>query len=90
MIEDIPQKNCATTVMKSRIFAVVLPRESRNTCLTANVPAPSVTSKLWIAKVTASARMKPKTAETTIDMMIPIAAARDAFRVSSLMCAEAS
>jgi hypothetical protein len=29
-------------------------------------------------------------AETTIDMMMPSAAARDAFRVSSLMCAEAS
>ena len=34
--------------------------------------------------------MNPKKTEATTDMTIPIAAARDACRVSSLMCAEAS
>ncbi len=40
--------------------------------------------------MTATRRMKPKTTETTTDMYIPTAAERDAFRVSSATCAEAS
>ena len=43
-----------------------------------------------MANVTPSARMYPKTAETTIDMITPRAAERDAPCVSSLMCADAS
>jgi len=34
--------------------------------------------------------MNPNTTDTTTDMTMPMAAERDAFCVSSLMCAEAS
>ena len=47
-------------------------------------------SVLGIANVTATSRMKPKITETTTDITMPQAAARDALRVSSLMCADAS
>ena len=57
VIEDIPQYNCAPTVMNNITFAVVLPSASRYTCLTANVPAAPVVLKSWIAKVTPRARM---------------------------------
>src|SRR5436190_6222029 len=43
-----------------------------------------------IANVTATSRMNPKMTDTTTDMTMPMAADRDAFLVSSLMCAEAS
>ena len=76
--------------MKSITFAVVVPSDSMNTCCTANVPAPVVVAMSWIAKVTPSARMYPKIADTTIDMTTPRAAARPASRVSSLICADAS
>ena len=42
------------------------------------------------AKVTATSRTNPKNTEATTDITIPMAADRDAWRVSSLMCAEAS
>ena len=42
------------------------------------------------AKVIATSRMNPKNTEATTDMTIPMAAAREACRVSSLMCADAS
>ena len=45
---------------------------------------------LGIANVTASRRIQPTTTETTTAMYIPTAAMRDAFCVSSAMCAEAS
>ncbi len=45
---------------------------------------------LGIANVTATKSTKPKITETTTDMYIPTAAERDAVRVSSAMCAEAS
>src|SRR5215207_2226818 len=47
----------------------------------------------WVsgmAKVIATSRMNPKTTETTTDMTMPQAAVREAWRVSSLMCADAS
>ena len=49
--------------------------------------APSV---LGTASVTATSRMKPKITDTTTDMYIPTAAIREAWFVSSAMCAEAS
>src|SRR5512134_2345133 len=49
--------------------------------------APSV---LGIAKVTASRRIQPKITEATTDMYIPTAAVREAWCVSSAVCAEAS
>ncbi len=45
---------------------------------------------LGIANVTATSRTKPKIAETTTDMYMPTAAIREAWWVSSAMCAEAS
>src|SRR5690349_8237148 len=57
VIDDMPQYSCAMTTMKSITFAVVVPSESRKTCLTANVPAAPVVLKSWIANVTPSARM---------------------------------
>ena len=42
------------------------------------------------ANVTATSRTNPNTTETTTDMTMPEAAEREASRVSSLMCAEAS
>src|ERR671925_541840 len=57
---------------------------------TANPTASSVPCTSGTAKVTATSSMKPKTTETTTAETIPQAAARDAWRVSSLMCAEAS
>ena len=42
------------------------------------------------ANVTATSRTNPKNTDATTDMTIPMAADRDACRVSSLMCAEAS
>ena len=49
--------------------------------------APSV---LGTANVTATSRMNPNTTDATTDMYIPTAAERDAWCVSSAMCAEAS
>src|SRR5262245_36908818 len=43
-----------------------------------------------IANVTASSRIQPNTTETTTDMYMPTAAIREASRVSSAMCADAS
>ena len=43
-----------------------------------------------MAKVTASSRIQPNTAETTTDMYMPTAAGGTPARVSSAMCAEAS
>ena len=45
---------------------------------------------LGIANVTATSRMKPKTTEATTDMYMPTAAIREAWWVSSAMCADAS
>ena len=45
---------------------------------------------LGIANVTATSSAKPKITDTTTDMTMPQAAAREAPRVSSRMCAEAS
>ena len=42
------------------------------------------------ANVTASSRIHPKITDTTTDMYMPTAAMRDAWCVSSAMCAEAS
>ncbi len=53
-------------------------------------PASSPPCVLGIANVTATRSAKPKITETTTDITMPQAAARDALRVSSLMCADAS
>jgi hypothetical protein len=45
---------------------------------------------LGMANVTATSRMKPKKTDATTDMYMPTAALREACRVSSAMCAEAS
>src|SRR5215210_757126 len=88
--DAVRQKNCATTQMKSsasaqfwlidsdQIHGTMKPRLSIAPCV------------LGTASVTATSRMKPKTTETTTDMYMPTAAMREAWFVSSAMCADAS
>src|SRR6185436_11263921 len=57
---------------------------------TALPTASSVPCVSGTANVTASRRTQPKITDTTTDMYIPTAAIREAVRVSSAMCAEAS
>ena len=62
-------------------------------CQIHGTTAPMLSSAPWvlgIAKVTATSRTKPKITETTTDMYMPTAAMREAWCVSSAMCAEAS
>ncbi len=56
------------------------------------IPAASWTPLMssGTANVIAISNTRPKMTETTIDITMPSAAERDAIRVSSLMCAEAS
>src|SRR5690606_30034944 len=58
--------------------------------MTASPPASSTPCTSGTAKVTATSRMKPNTTDATTAMTMPRAAVRDADRVSSLMCADAS
>src|SRR5215208_3502400 len=88
--DAIVQKSCATHSMKRSNSAHFRLIEFSQMYGTAFDTAPSVPLTSGIAKVTATSRMKPKTTETTTDMIIPQAAPSDALRVSSLMCAEAS
>ncbi len=90
MVEAVRQKNCATTQMKSSAsdqFWLIEVAQIHGTTAPMFVRAPLV---LGIANVTATSRMKPKITETTTDMYIPTAAIREAWCVSSAMCAEAS
>src|ERR1700693_2555212 len=86
-----PQKNWARQAMKSRNSAhLVLIAFCQMYC-TANVYCSAVLDTgPGIANVTATSRMNPKMTDTTTDMTMPMAAEREALRVSSLMCAEAS
>src|SRR5437868_3248520 len=88
--EAVPQKNCATTAMRSRNSAHFLLIDVSQMYVTMLAPAFTPPAVLGIAKVTATSSAKPKITETTTDMTIPQAAAREALRVSSLMCADAS
>src|SRR5207253_5190563 len=88
--DAIVQKHCATTAMKSRSSAHLLPIELRQIEVTMKRPVSAGPFADGIANVTATRSRKPKITDTTTDMTMPHAAARDAFRVSSLMCADAS
>src|SRR5436305_11165071 len=85
-----PQKNCATHAMTSRNSAHFLLIAFCQMYVMSNAPALSVPCTSGIANVTATSRMKPKMTDMTTDMTTPIAAEREALRVSSLMCADAS
>src|SRR3954453_9081126 len=85
-----PQKNCATHAMTSKNSAHFLLIAFCQMYVMSNAPAFSVPCTSGIANVTATSRMKPKITDITTDMTTPIAAERDALRVSSLMCADAS
>src|SRR3954470_8079178 len=93
--EAMPQNSWATTAMKSMNSAHLLDVAVCQMYCTMN-PAPRsppvVTRPMsdGTAKVTASRMIQPKTSDTTTDMITPMAAPREAFLVSSLMCAEAS
>src|SRR6476659_3398900 len=92
--EAVTQKNCATTQMKSRNSAQRTPIDSVQIHGTIGTRLFTCTSASWvvpgIANVTATSRMNPKTTETKTEVHIPVAAIRDAWFVSSAVCAEAS
>ncbi len=90
MIEAVTQKNWATTQMKSRNSAQPWPIDSAQLHGTRKPMFSIAPAVLGIASVTAKSRMNPKMTETTTDMYIPTAAVREAFRVSSARCADAS
>ena len=90
MIDAVTQKNCATTQMKSSASAQFWPIDSAQIHGTRNPRLSIAPSVLGTANVTATSRMKPKTTDATTDMYIPTAAERDAWCVSSAMCADAS
>src|SRR5688572_399850 len=88
--EAVTQKNWATTQMKSSASAqpwLIDSDQIQGTTMPMFSSAPSV---LGIANVTARSRIQPTTTETTTAMYMPTAAMRDAWWVSSAMCAEAS
>src|SRR5262249_20751215 len=89
VVDAIVQKDCAITAMKIRNSAHRLPIESCQIFWTMKAEV-SEGPLAGMTKVTATSRMKPHTTETTTDMTMPQAAPTDAWRVSSLMCAEAS
>src|ERR671936_2989243 len=88
--DAIVQKHCATTAMKSRNSAHLLPIDPSQIDWTMKRPVSSGPFADGIANVTATSRTKPKITDTTTDMTMPQAAPIEAWRVSSLMCAEAS
>jgi Mrp family chromosome partitioning ATPase len=88
--EALPQKSCPTQAMKRRNSAHVALIEVSQMYGTAKPTASSVPCTSGIANVIATSSMKPKATETTTAETMPQAAARDACRVSSLMCADAS
>ena len=76
--------------MKSRNSAHFLPIELSQIEVTMKRPVSAGPFADGMANVTATRSRKPKITDTTTDMTMPHAAARDACRVSSLMCADAS
>src|SRR3954454_2899963 len=93
--EAMPQNSWATTAMKSMNSAHLLDvAVCQMYCTMKAAPrSPPVATRpisAGTAKVTASRMIQPKTSETTTDIITPMAAPREAFLVSSLMCAEAS
>src|SRR6266550_1578487 len=88
--DAVPQKNCATTAITSRNSAHLVLIDVCQMYVTTLAPAPSAPLVLGMANVTATSSAKPKITDMTTDITIPQAAARDALRVSSLMCADAS
>src|SRR3954452_21873525 len=88
--DAVPQKNCATTAITSRNSAHFRLIDVSQMYVTMLLPALSAPAVTGIANVTATRSRKPKMTETTTDITIPQAAARDAPRVSSDMCADAS
>src|SRR6476619_3467887 len=89
VVDAIVQKHCATTATKIRNSAHLVPIESVQMLWTMNADV-SDGPFAGITNVTATSRMKPKTTETTTDITMPHAAPKEALRVSSLMCADAS
>src|SRR5919198_657875 len=88
--DALPQKSCATQATKSRNSAHLVLIEFSQMYGTALPTASSVPCTFGTAKVTATSNAKPKKTDTTTAETIPQAAAREAWRVSSLMWAEAS
>src|ERR1700741_2501787 len=79
VVDAIVQKTCATTAMKMRNSAQLLPIESCQMCWTMNAVV-SDGPFAGITNVTATSRTKPKMTETTTDITMPQAAPSDALR----------
>src|SRR5262245_1410492 len=88
--DAVRQNICATQQTKSRMSAHVSLIEVAQMYVTAPPTASRTPCVSGTANVTARSRIQPNTTETTTDMYIPTAAMRDAWFVSSAMCAEAS
>src|ERR687897_216981 len=88
--DAVTQKNCATTQMKSSASAQFWLIDSDQTQGTRKPMFSIAPPVLGTASVTATSRMKPKITDITTDRYIPTAAIREAWFVSSAMCAEAS
>src|SRR5262249_17731472 len=90
VVDAVRQKNCATMQMNrstSDQFWLIDVDQIHGTTVPMLSSAPCV---LGTANVTATRRTNPKMTETTTDMYIPTAAIREAWWVSSAMCADAS
>ena len=84
--EARPQKNWAVHAITSRNSAHFVLSAFSQMYWTAKPYCSAVFSTgPGMANVTATRRMNPKITDTTTDMTMPIAAEREAFRVSSLM-----
>src|SRR6476469_4734729 len=88
--DAVPQKNCATTAITSRNSAHFRLMDVSQMYVTMFPPALSAPAVSGIANVTATRSTKPKITDTTTDITMPQAAAREAPRVSSDMWADAS
>src|SRR5919112_692515 len=88
--EAVTQKNWATTQMKRSASAQFWPIDSAQLQGTRKPMLSIAPWVLGMASVTATRRMNPKITDITTDMYIPTAAIREAWFVSSAMCAEAS
>src|SRR5437899_10868783 len=73
VVDAIVQKTCATTAMKIRNSAQLLPIESCQMCWTMNADV-SDGPAAGIRNVTATSRTKPKMTETTTDITMTQAA----------------
>lgn len=89
--ENNPQCQTQRMIKVKRTMAPSSPNTSTKICKTGWPYAEfRVLSKFWMENRKAKRTKKPKKAENPTELMTPIGALHDAFRVSSDRCAEAS